>query len=98
MFQKGKSGNPGGRTKQDAYLKTVAKRHTIEAVETLVKALKAENEGTRVAAANALLDRGWGKPQQSVETTIRDERMVVSAPVPEKDPEEWASKHQPKVH
>ncbi len=31
-----------------------------------------ESEQARVAAANALLDRGYGKPEQSVDQTVRD--------------------------
>jgi hypothetical protein len=64
-FAKGQSGNPGGRP-QSGYIKGLARAYTKEALETLAAALKAENESTRVAAANSLLDRGWGKPAQAV--------------------------------
>ena len=36
--------------------------------ETLVAMLRAESERTRVAAAEALLSRGWGAPTAHVET------------------------------
>jgi hypothetical protein len=65
-FVKGQSGNPGGRP-ESGYIKGLARAHTKEALEALVSALKAASESTRVAAANSLLDRGWGKPAQALE-------------------------------
>ena len=72
-FQKGVSGNPGGRPGVSGPLKELAKAHTAEALETLVAALKATESRTRVAAAEALLDRGWGKPSQHIELDAGDE-------------------------
>jgi hypothetical protein len=46
----------------------LARAHTLEAIETLVTMLQAESERTRVAAAEALLSRGWGTPTAHVET------------------------------
>lgn len=68
-FQKGQSGNPGGRPKEDPELKNLARAHTAEAIATLVAIMTGQRSpaSARVAAANALLDRGYGKPQQSVE-------------------------------
>lgn len=62
-FPKGVSGNPGGRPRQD--VTELARAHTVECVKALVEALKSPRE--RVPAATALLDRGWGKPQQRIE-------------------------------
>ena len=66
-FQPGQSGNPGGRPKQDNSLRDACRAHTDKAVEVLVLALDDENTKNRVIAANALLDRGYGKPAQSME-------------------------------
>ena len=67
-LEKGVSRNPGGRPKGDATVKDLARAHTVEAIETLVAMLQAESERTRVAAAEALLSRGWGTPTAHIET------------------------------
>ena len=62
-FEKGRSGNPGGRPKADGDIRELARRHSEAALQTLVEiAANGESESARVAAANAILDRGWGKP------------------------------------
>jgi hypothetical protein len=66
-FQKGQSGNPGGRRKEDAAVKELAKQYTPLAIETIVHLCEhGKAESTRLAAAIALLDRGWGRPAQSI--------------------------------
>lgn len=65
-FQPGQSGNPSGRPKENAQLKAAARAHTEAALNVLVMALGDEDTKTRIAAANALLDRGYGKPTQAV--------------------------------
>jgi len=63
-FQKGQSGNPGGRPKVTAEVKALARQHTQAAIRALVAAL--QDPKTAVPAAVALLDRGYGKPAQSL--------------------------------
>ena len=67
-FQKGRSGNPGGRPKVVAEVKELARAHTREAIETLVLIMSNPKAApaARVSAANALLDRGYGKPPQHI--------------------------------
>jgi hypothetical protein len=43
----------------------LARQHTVAAIDTLVKCLIDPRH--RVAAAVALLDRGWGRPKEPVE-------------------------------
>lgn len=68
----GISGNPGGYSKEKraavARVAVLAREHTEEAIKTLATILKDEKatRTTRIAAANALLDRAWGRPPQSV--------------------------------
>ncbi len=66
-FEKGKSGNPGGRPKEVAEVRELAKKHGHAAIERLKTLMDSENERTAVAACLALLDRGYGKPHASVE-------------------------------
>jgi hypothetical protein len=68
-FQKGVSGNAGGRPKLPDDIKHVrelAKSHTEDAITALVDVLSSDSASARVAAANALLDRGWGKAEQPI--------------------------------
>jgi hypothetical protein len=65
-FKKGQSGNPGGRSGKDiSDLSREARRYAALAVSTLVKICRAGQERNRLAAATALLDRGYGKPLQA---------------------------------
>lgn len=65
-FQKGQSGNPGGRPKENTEVKDLAKQHTETAVRRLVYWLESDNAKASVSAAQALLDRAWGRPAQTV--------------------------------
>jgi hypothetical protein len=65
-FQKGQSGNPGGRPKEDAEVKALARQHGAAAIAKLAELLNCGQPRTEVAAAQALLDRGFGKPAQVI--------------------------------
>ncbi len=54
----------------------LARKHGVTAIETLAQiALTGESESARIAASNALLDRGYGKPPQAVDHTSSDGTM-----------------------
>jgi len=56
----------GSVSKAKLELADMAKGHASEALETLVNIMRnGEQEGTRLSAANAILDRGYGKPYQA---------------------------------
>jgi hypothetical protein len=65
-FMPGKSGNPGGRPRAAVNVQELARQHTEQAVRTLVEALR--DPKLKVQAAQALLDRGWGRPPQTIHT------------------------------
>jgi hypothetical protein len=66
-WKKGVSGNPGGRPRGVAEVRALAMTFTAEAIETLAAIMRNVKAPppARAAAANALLDRGVGKPEIS---------------------------------
>jgi hypothetical protein len=70
-FEPGKSGNPGGRPRILANVQEAARQYTEEAMETLATIMRDAKAppATRVAAANCLLDRGWGRAPASLSLT-----------------------------
>jgi len=73
-FLPGGSGNPGGRPKAAHRVIDLARENTELAITTLAAICSDEGApaSARVAAANHLLDRGWGRPRQSVEVSELD--------------------------
>jgi hypothetical protein len=72
QFQKGVSGNPGGRPKVLGDVQELARQQSPHAIDTLAEIMSDEKSppAARVAAANALLDRGYGKPTQPISKTL----------------------------
>jgi hypothetical protein len=87
---KGMSGNPGGRPKLEVSIRELAQQNSMEALETLVQVMRTGKPGERLVAANAILDRAYGKPTQSVEmsgdrTTLVDLLVSLNKSHPVRD-------------
>ena len=87
---KGVSGNPGGRPKLEVSIRELAQRNSMEALETLVQVMRTGKPGERLVAANAILDRAYGRPTQSVEmsgdrTTLVDLLVSINKSHPVSD-------------
>ena len=86
-FKPGQSGNPAGRAKAEGEVRALAQEHGPAALQRLVDLMRSRNERVAVAAAQAVLDRGYGKaPQQvAIDATFR-QADVSSEPLTQ---EEW---------
>jgi alkylation response protein AidB-like acyl-CoA dehydrogenase len=73
-FRKGQSGNPKGRVKlpdiRDALAKILAdEKDGYTALEATLMALRAKAVKGDIRAAEALLDRAFGRPKQAIDHT-----------------------------
>jgi len=68
-FQPGNCANPGGRPKlpEDVkHVRELARQYTEAAIATLASVMEDGSSSARVAAAQAMIDRGWGKAEQPI--------------------------------
>ena len=66
-LKKGQSGNPGGRIGVPKEVRELARTHTKAALNRLAFWMQSDDPRASVAACNALLDRGYGKPVAPIE-------------------------------
>jgi hypothetical protein len=88
-FQKGVSGNPGGRPKLPAEMREIFQAKAPEAFEVLCKHLHASEPRIALAAATQILDRAYGRPVQSIDANITDDPIRVYVPQKAASTEEW---------
>ena len=78
QFAPGQSGNPFGRPKDEYCVAELARSYTVEAIDTLVELMRhGKDERVRGTAAQALLDRGWGKAKVEVVTSAEGSYLDV---------------------
>ena len=66
-WKPGQSANPGGRSKLEKDVRDLAREHSKDAILRLAWLMNnAQSERTQAAAAEALLDRAWGRPPQAI--------------------------------
>lgn len=60
-------------------IRSLARSHTRTAIKVLVGVMNSKDatHAARLAAANSILDRGWGKPPQSLETAEKGKGETV---------------------
>lgn len=63
--------------KDNVHVRELARQYTEEAIKTLYQVMMNGRDNARVAAADVILDRGWGKAPQRYE----DENGNAVAPV-----------------
>jgi len=80
-FQKGVSGNPGGRSRRDIVdLAREARRYAYLGMSTLVRICRHGKESNRLAAAREILDRGYGRPVQMIDAAIITKKLNEMTP------------------
>lgn len=69
----------GSVNKATASIRDAARKYTLDALKTLVEVMNDDQQPApaRVSAANALLDRGYGKPHQSVDLDATVDGTIV---------------------
>ena len=90
-FAPGVSGNPGGRPTLPAEIKEMFQAKGPEALKVLTRCLQSGDDRIAMMAAQAILDRGYGRPTQSIDANINDDpvRYIVELPKKSATTQEW---------
>lgn len=70
-FQKGVSGNPGGRPAMAPEVREALEGASERAAQRLVELVDSDDPRVALMASNAILDRLYGKPAQTVDAKVQ---------------------------
>jgi hypothetical protein len=77
-FKKGHKANPSGRPKAIVSLVALARTHTEDAIATLADIMNnSTRDPARTAAASHILDRGCGRPAQTVNANVTHKHSLL---------------------
>jgi hypothetical protein len=75
-FKKGQSGNPGGRPKQERAVVEAARAAGDRCIEVLQELVEHDDPRVQLAAADQLLNRGFGKPRQAITAEAKNNLQI----------------------
>lgn len=85
-------GRPGSKKWERVAINKIARIHTLECIDRLMSWVRqSEYPELSVKAAGMILDRGWGKPTESVEVQADVNVRGIDRP-PEETREEWIAR------
>jgi hypothetical protein len=70
-FSKGESGNLGRKGQDDHWLREIARKYCPDAFKVHIANLEDEDPSVRHKAAEAILNRGYGKPKEEIGLDIQ---------------------------
>jgi hypothetical protein len=88
QWKPGQSGNPSGHTAEYGEVVALAKALSVRAIERLGELMESTDERVAAVAANAILDRAFGKPQPQRHEPVTPLEQRLRAMTPEQREQE----------
>lgn len=84
LFKKGKSGNPGGRPKLEAWVREELSKSLKDCVKVANELLQHDDAKVRITAVKEIFDRTIGKAPQAVEVSGPEGEAIFQVVISEK--------------